>query len=158
MTQMTETQRAAAKVRAIDAMADTCRVGHAAAAAGVTRRTLNQWLLDDPAFAAEFRMAERVGVTVLEDEAKRRAFEGVEEPVVFQGQFTPMVDAQGNVIVDGLGRPRFLTVRKFSDSLVALLLKAHDPEKYAERSKVSMDGNVTVANALLAARKRVGQT
>lgn len=56
---------------------------------------------------------------VLEPEAWKRAVEGVLQPV-FQG-----------------GK-RVGSVRKYSDTLMAILLKAHDPEKYSERIRQSL--------------------
>jgi hypothetical protein len=56
-----------------------------------------------------------------EEEADRRAMEGVEEPVFFQG--TPCG-----------------TIRKFSDQMLAIQLKAGNPEKYAERKSLEMKG------------------
>ena len=58
-----------------------------------------------------------------EDEAFRRAVEGTEEPVYHKGAIC------GHV-------------RRYSDSLLTLLLKAGDPDKYADRSKVTHQGAV----------------
>ena len=58
-----------------------------------------------------------------EDEAFRRAVEGTEEPVYHKGK------------VCG-------SVRRYSDGLLTLLLKAGDPDKYADRSKVTHQGAV----------------
>lgn len=163
-----------AKAAFCETLANTCHVGKAAAAAGVTRNTCYVWRRRDPEFAAAWDLAEQVGVSAMEDEAKRRAFEGVEEPLTYQGSFSYLyetrLDAEGDVIrdlIDGKptmfpvldenGNHRIATVKKYSDSLVGLLLKGHAPDKYAERSKVDVKGDVTIAQALLAARKRVGK-
>lgn len=61
----------------------------------------------------------QIGGTALEDEARRRAFEGFDKPIVHQG-----------VITD--------TVKEYSDTLAIFLLKAHFPEKYRERSSVDL--------------------
>lgn len=82
----------------------------------------------DPAFAAEWDQAKRIGAEALEDEARRRAHDGWDEPVHFQGQ---MVD----------------TVRKFSDTLLIFLLKGAMPDKYRERSSVDLAAKVDVSSA-----------
>ena len=68
------------------ALADSCNVGRSAAAIGVSRATVFEWRKKDPDFARMWEEALEVGVTALEDEAHRRAFEGHDEPVWFQGQ------------------------------------------------------------------------
>ena len=68
------------------ALADSCNVGRAAAAIGVSRSIVFKWRKEDPEFAAMWESALEVGVTALEGEAHRRAFEGHDEPVWFQGQ------------------------------------------------------------------------
>ena len=57
----------------------------------------------------------------LEMEARRRAHDGVLEPVFYKG--------------DKVG-----TVRKYSDTLLIFLLKAHAPEKYRDNSRVELTG------------------
>jgi hypothetical protein len=85
----------------------------------------------DPDFAAAFDEAVKLGTAALEDEAKRRAFEGCDKPIFYQG------------IQCG-------TVREYSDTLMIFLLKAHDPEKYAERTKsdVTLGGSLKVDASL----------
>lgn len=70
----------------------------------------------DEEFSAAWEEAADIGAKRLEDEARRRAVEGWQEPVWYQG--------------DQVG-----TVRKYSDTLLICLLKAHHPEKYADRQK-----------------------
>lgn len=67
----------------------------------------------------------KAAVLGLEDEAHRRAFEGVDKPVFYQG--------------DECG-----TIREYSDTLAIFLLKAHNPEKYRENSKVELEANIRV--------------
>ncbi|MBI4497074.1 MAG: hypothetical protein HY689_04140, partial [Chloroflexi bacterium] len=56
----------------------------AAEQAAVSKRVVHHWKATDPAFAEAFAEAQAQAVEVLEAEARRRAVEGVEEPV-FQG-------------------------------------------------------------------------
>jgi hypothetical protein len=61
-----------------------------------------------------FEDAAEEAADLLETEARRRALEGVEEPVFYQGQ-------------------QCGTVHKYSDTLLIFLLKGCRPEKYVER-------------------------
>lgn len=156
------------------ALAETCNVGKACAAVSISRQTAYEWRENDPLFAASWDRALKVGVTALEDEASRRAFEGVSEPLTHQGQFTYLYetrkDADGEDILDpisntpkmfpvldGDGNHRVATIKKYSDTLAIFLLKAHNPDKYRENSKIELTGQVDVVNTLLQARKRSGR-
>ena len=157
------------------ALAETCNVGKACAAVGICRTTAYRWRDDDKLFAAQWDQAVRIGVTALEDEASRRAFEGMNEPLTHQGQFTYLYetrkDADGDDILDPIsntpkmfpvlddhGKPRVATIKKYSDTLAIFLLKAHNPDKYRENSKIELAGQVDVVNTLLQARKRSGRS
>lgn len=140
------------------ALAETCNVGKACAAIGIGRTTAYEWREADPSFAAMWDRAMKVGVTALEDEAHRRAFDGVAEPVVHKGEFSYLWEAardeMGDVIreedgspkmvpaLDAEGRPRLKTIQKYSDTLAIFLLKAHDPDKYRDNSKVELAGSL----------------
>jgi hypothetical protein len=91
---------------------------YACAAANVHRQTYYDWLRDDPTFATAAREAREVAIEALEEEAHRRAIEGVEDPIYYKGEFVA-------------------TVRKPSDTLMIFLLKANRPEKYRERVELS---------------------
>lgn len=108
-------------------LSETCNVGKACKAIDISRQTAYNWKADSPEFAAQWEGAMKIGRSALEDEAHRRAFEGNEERVYQNGQ-----------CVD--------TVRKYSDTLAIFLLKAHDPDKYRENSKVELSGNLAVSN------------
>lgn len=107
------------------ALAATCNVSKACVAAGVGRMTVYEWRNAFPDFNEKWEAAMRVGAEALEDEAKRRAFEGVEEPVFYLGE-----------AVD--------TVRKYSDTLAIFLLKGAMPDKYRENSKVELAGSLAL--------------
>ena len=107
------------------ALAETANVSKACAAIAVSRRTAYNWREADPGFAAGWDRAMKAAVLGLEDEAHRRAFEGVDKPVFYQG--------------DECG-----TIREYSDTLAIFLLKAHNPEKYRENSKVELEANIRV--------------
>lgn len=140
------------------ALAETCNIGKACAAIGISRQTAYEWRDDDPDFAARWDQAKRVGVTALEDEAHRRAFDGVAEPVVHKGEFSYQWEAardeMGDVIreedgapkmvpaLDADGKPRVKTIQRYSDTLAIFLLKSHDPDKYRDNSKVELGGSL----------------
>jgi len=97
----------------------------AAAATGVTRKTIYEWLKADSAFNAEFERAKEDVTDELEQEAKRRAYEGVDKPIYWQGK-----------LVD--------TIKEYSDTLLIFLLKGNRPDKYRERSEHHLSGDVKV--------------
>lgn len=145
------------------ALAETCNVGKACAAIGVSRYTAYKWRKEMPQFADEWDDALKAGLLVLEDEAHRRAFSGVDKPLTHQGSFTYLYreakDADGNPVINELtGTPKtepvldehgnhmVATVKEYSDTLAIFLLKAHNPDKYRENSRVdltSSDGSMT---------------
>lgn len=88
---------------------------------------------EDPDFRAMWLEAEGMAIERMEDEARRRAVEGVQEPVFHKGE-------------------QCGTIKKYSDTLMIFLLKAHAPEKYKDRSETTVKGDI--ATALVAARKR----
>jgi hypothetical protein len=114
----------------------------AAKLAQVSRTTPYRLCDQDPDFTAAYKQALDAGADMLVDEVRRRAFEGVDEPVIYQGQM------QGSW-VDGEGRPasaedegaRFipLTVKKYSDNLLMFLVKARRPE-FRDKGTVELSG------------------
>lgn len=111
------------------ALADCGNVTRAAEATELSRVYLYQVKREDEDFANEWEKAERIGSLRLEDEARRRAVEGWEEPVWHRGEMCG-------------------AVKKYSDTLLIVLLKAHHPEKYAERQKVDQRTTLTLESAL----------
>jgi hypothetical protein len=83
-----------------------------------------------------------IRIAGLEAEAWRRAVEGVAEPLV----------SMGKLVRDENDQP--IAIRKYSDALMAVLLRAHKPEKYAERKQVEFDVSDRLADRLEAARQR----
>ena len=71
-----------------------------------------------PAFAEAWDEALRIACDLMEGEARRRAVEGVLEPVFYQGA-------------------KCGTIRKYDSQLLMFLLKAHDP-KYRDNSRVEV--------------------
>jgi len=96
-------------------------VSRACAAIELTRTRAYEWRAADPLFAAAWDEAVETGTDELEEEARRRAFSGVDEPVFYQGE------------VCG-------EVRKYSDTLLIFLLKGRRPEKYRENVRTEITG------------------
>lgn len=105
----------------LDALRETCNVTVAAQAISVSTTTVTKHRQTDPLFAERYEEALREGVDLLEHEAHRRAFKGVDEPVFYKG--------------DKCG-----VVRKYSDQLTMFLLKAHRPEKYRDNASLELTG------------------
>ncbi len=103
------------------ALAETGFVGKACHAVGVSRSLAYRWREENSDFAAAWDRAVKIGCTALEDEAQRRAFEGVDRPVFHGGQEVGSVKA-------------------YSDTLTMFLLKAHFPEKYRDRADAAKSG------------------
>jgi len=105
----------------LDLLAQTGNVSQSAEAVGTTRYTVYRARKADPEFAAAWDEAVEVAVIALEDEARRRAYEGVEEPVFYKGE------------VCG-------SIQRYSDTLLIFLLKGHKPDKYRDKSHVELTG------------------
>jgi len=102
-----------------------------AAQVPISRGQVYDWIRSDPDFASKIKelkpVAKGTYLGALEQEAHRRAVEGVLEPVFYKGELVEHV-------------------RKFSDVLLIVLLKANAPEKYIDRSAVDnkLSGEITL--------------
>jgi len=145
---LTPNQRAFLK-----AYAESGLVGIAAEASGICRQLHARWLKASGAYRAAFEPAHERAIETMEAEARRRACDGVVEPVY-----------QGGV--------KCGTRRRYSDVLLIFLLKAARPEKYADRGVLEVDDRREVARrfpelakpgraaakATLKAARRAGRT
>jgi hypothetical protein len=96
-------------------------VKQACHAARIHRQTHYYWLREDPTYAKRYEMARQLAAQSLEDEAVRRAMEGVRRPVLYQGQ-------QVVTFEDGIRKP--LYEHEYSDTLLAMLLRAANPARF----------------------------
>ncbi len=125
------------------------RVFTAADAVGVSRSIHYVWL-KDPEYADAFKLAEDIAGDVLEAEAVRRAVEGIEEPVVYQGAMIGHWRLPDGSRLPGNSQEEPpakgadfvpLTVNKRSDNLLRLLLEGFKGSKYAtQRHQVAGPG------------------
>lgn len=81
----------------------------------------------DPDYAERFRATEQKSARTLEDEAVRRAHEGLRKAVRYKGRIVGYET-------------------EYSDTLLLALLKATNPEKFKDRSSVENNhkGEITV--------------
>jgi molybdenum-dependent DNA-binding transcriptional regulator ModE len=70
----------------LEAFATTGVISAAARIAGISKTTHYRWLADYPAYVESFAEAEKTATDSLIEEARRRATEGVDEPVMYQGK------------------------------------------------------------------------
>jgi hypothetical protein len=115
----------------------TCSVTGAARAAGVDPARHYEWLRADPEYRAAYQAAQDQAAQTLEDEAIRRAYEGVERPVTVAGK-------------------REL-VREYSDTLLIFLLKGLRPAKYRERYDVAVEAGDSLVQAMARGKKRAAE-
>ena len=120
----------------LDELCQYGNVSESCAKAEVGRVTVYRHRKENPEFAKAWEEALAIGTQALEDEAKRRAFSGWEEPVIHQGrrQYEEVVDEKtGEVKLVPVG------VRKYSDTLLIFLMKGLKPETYKERAHVQSE-------------------
>src|SRR5260221_6580371 len=106
-------------------LAELAQAGNVTAAAkiaGFSRKAAYDYRTKDAAFAEEWDDALQQAADIMEQEARRRAADGWDEPVFHQG------------FVCGI-------VRKYSDTLLIFLLKGARPEKFRDNVKVT--GNMS---------------
>ena len=93
--------------------------------AGIEPVTIYRWKAADPEFKVAFEDAIEKSTDWLEDEAIRRAAEGVDRPVFYRGM-------QCGVI------------REYSDNLLQFMLVSRRPDKFAPKLKQEITGSITV--------------
>lgn len=98
----------------IEVLTETGNVSYAADQAGVTRQAAYLARDRSARFAKQWDDAMERATDALEKEARRRAYEGTREPDYYKGEVV------GHT-------------RKFSDTLMIFLLKAHRPKKFREQ-------------------------
>lgn len=138
------------RARAFLAAFATCASLTRAAAAVPCHVSMHYVWKKDPAYADAFKLAEEIAGDVLEDEAVRRAHEGIEEPVIYQGAMVGCWKLESGDLRPGTTQQdppeagaEFipLTVNRRSDHLLRLLLEGFKGEKYAtQRHQVSGKG------------------
>lgn len=173
MTNAHSTIKAATRKAFLDCLREKGNVTAAARLVGIDRATAYRWRDADADFAQAWDDAIEEAADLIELEAHRRAVSGIDEPVIYQGDVTYLYerDSQGRVVydtvereengldgktitvtdriprlaLDAQGKPMTLSKRVYSDALMALLLKAHRPDKYRENSKIELNGSMSLS-------------
>jgi hypothetical protein len=97
-------------------------------AARQTTHAFQRWYelrASDEGFAAAWSEAVEQGTQALEDEARRRAVDGVDEPIFQKGELVG-------------------SVRRYSDNLLMFLLRGRRPAVYREGTAVELNAPVSV--------------
>lgn len=115
------------QARLLVSLAEYGNVTAACRKARVSRNTAYEARKADADFAAAWNEALMLGTAGLEDEARRRAFEGTNKPVHYLGK-------------------RVGYIKEYSDTLLIFLLKAHDP-KFRETVNQHHSGTITTKDA-----------
>lgn len=96
-------------------------VSEACKQADINRGTAYARREAEPEFDRLWKEAEKQASDSLEEEAWRRATEGVEKPIFYKGE-------------------QVGTVKERSDGLLMFLLKGNKPDKFKERTDITTDG------------------
>ena len=121
-------------------LAALCEMGNvtaSAGAAGFSRAQAYALRSEDVSFAAAWDDAVAEACDRLEAEAWRLAVVGVEEPVIGR-----VGKDRDGILKNADGEN--LVIKKYSDTLMVTLLKAHKPDKYRERSENNVNLNGAV--------------
>jgi hypothetical protein len=117
----------------------TASITKAAKAAKIDRSLHYRWLLEDEDYKKAFSAAQSEAGDLLEDEAVRRAHQGVRKPLVYQGQFTYAQRLNKETgALENYGQP--LAVLEYSDPLMMFLLRGFKSDKYRDRGSMEVSG------------------
>ncbi len=114
-----------AKGRAFLAAFRECgNITQAAEIVGINRAMHYEWMVKVPEYPALFEAAQQHAADRLEQEARRRAIQGVGEPVFYKGEECG-------------------TIQRYSDTLLIFLLKGALPDKYKDRVQQEQSGHIS---------------
>ena len=109
----------------IEVLRETGNVTLAAQHAGQSRNQVHDVRQRSKRFAAQWDDALEEATDLLEAEARRRAFTGIDKPVFFKGEVVA-------------------SIKKYSDPLLMFLLEAYDPQMFRDGGKVEQPGAIDV--------------
>jgi hypothetical protein len=113
----------------LETLALTGNVVRSCRMASLPRQTAYDWRKAIPGFAEAWDDAKEMGTDALEDEAIRRAHQGLARKKFYKG--VPIIDPEtGEQYVE----------REYSDNLLMFMLKARRPDKFKDRSEPQMSG------------------
>lgn len=114
-----------------DVLAVTDNVSMAAAAVGISTSTAYEHRKTDAVFAAMWAEAQALAADSLEYALRRRAMEGVREPLFYKGE--PIIDP-------ATGQQAYKVT--YPEASHMFLLRGAKPEKYRDRQDVTMAASV----------------
>ena len=131
-------------------MRKTGNVSRSCAAAGISRATAYRWKANDEGakdgegdgFSLRWEEVVSAYVDELETEVDRRAFAGIDVPVIYQGEMQYDIDPE-------TGDRTLITLKRYSDSLASLRLKALRPDKYRERTETAHTGDIATTTRVV---------
>lgn len=109
------------KDKMVKCLAETGMITRAAKAAGIPLSRHYQWMKSDPEYALAIREAMEQAADLLEEEAIRRARDGVKEPVYYKGEIVGYV-------------------YRYSDGLLKFLLQHLKKKVYGNRLELAGEG------------------
>lgn len=125
---------------------------HASRAAKGGKRQHYVWLETSEEYRDAFASAQEDAILALEDEARRRAMEGLLRPKFHNGHMVMLPNSQdkdedGNLI-PGTSKPYM--ERAYSDTLLIFLLKGLMPQRYRDNVNLSgtLDGGASLAHEI----------
>lgn len=121
----------------LEAISSGSEDSEAAEYADITVAAANKRRKTDAKFAAAYKEAREARIETYRMEAKRRAIDGWQEPVFYQGE-------------------QIGTTRKFSDRMLEVLLRAEDPDTFGDKHVVEIL-TTPMTGADVAAAVAVGQ-
>lgn len=139
MPALNDVIREAKKRAFVTALSMTGVISHACSAAGMSHTTYRRWRDDDGDFAEATQEAFAIAADAVELEARRRAMDGHEEPVVHMGHQTYCLNADGSLKLDENFDPIPFVVHRKSDRLLEIMLKAKKPA-FRDKSDLTLLG------------------
>lgn len=101
----------------VESYSETGNITLSAKKAGIPRQTVYDWLNTDLRFQNDFHEAREEATDLLEEEARRRAHDGIDVPFNTKDET--------------------IFLKKYSDTLLIVLLKANRPSKFRENPQGS---------------------
>lgn len=132
----------------LTALRESGIVRAACEAARIDRSTVYDYRATDEVFAKDWDRALDEAADLLEEEARRRAFQGIQRLKFHNGTLikVPVPAADGTPLLDTNGDPVLVPYieHEYSDTLMIFLLKGTRPEKYRETVKQEHTGAVAI--------------
>jgi hypothetical protein len=132
------------------ALSTTGNVSAACEASHIDRTTAYRLRDDDKGFAAAWASALDEAADLLEEEARRRAYQGVQRLKFDRGRLItiPLIGADGKPVKDAETGEIVMVPyveHEYSDTLLIFLLKGARPDVYRERTDVRHSGKIDVS-------------